>query len=109
MSLGAMETRLGLFNDVPGLETGKSPRPLGLIAAPSPYSTVVSVGSGNIGLVLMRSETSRIDPLAVADEILRSRLCVSNFSQFSMAPPCLGNGSWCIDAVRYSLGSIVGS
>lgn len=69
VSSGAMETRLELFNDVPGLETGNSPRDLGLIVAPTSFAVVVPVRSWSIGVVLTASETSRIDRLIMADEI----------------------------------------
>lgn len=70
VSSGAMEPRFGLFNTVPGLETGNSPRALGLIVVPSPFAIVVPVRGGSISLEVMASGTSRIDPLTVAGETL---------------------------------------
>lgn len=59
VSSGAIEPRFGLFNAVPGLETGNSPKALGLIVVPSPFVIVVPVRSGSIGFVVMASGTSR--------------------------------------------------
>lgn len=60
---------------MPGLDTGNSPSALGLIvAAPIPLPMVVPVSTGAIGLEVIASEPSRIDPLSVAEELLLPRL-----------------------------------
>jgi hypothetical protein len=95
---------------VPGLETGNSPSALGLIvAAPIPFPTVVPVRIGTIGLVVIASGPSRIDPLNVADELLLLRLWLGDLAHFSTRPPGFGKGRWWIDAVRNVIGSLAGS
>jgi hypothetical protein len=91
---GEVDPRFGEFSALPGRKTGNSPNALGVMVAAAPMAplNVEPVRTGTIGLAVITSGWSRIEPFNVAEELLLSRLWLGDRANFSTRPPGLGKG-----------------